>query len=244
MTRYIRFLPAIVAGFAILVAVVGIPESPINLQAKGANDPGLNDLQVYLGYADVAPKFTSPNFPNPWDGSPNVIFVGNGVGTTLDYDSGAIRIDNPTSSNMTISSVTVELPGIQCNPAPYGCRPVHFDIWPRDMVIPAGYKLILTENSPRNSNMSNFDTSDRNFTNCSPSYWSPPDFHDPLITITTPSESQVIDDTGHILDRGGMDVAICIGNESAQWTLVWPVTKGAQNATSTAAALSNVTAID
>lgn len=241
MASYRYFLPVAVAAVAVIAVAwtsqTGILASLINQEDAYAT--GIDDLKIYLGYADVAPNFNSTKFPDPWEGSPNTIFVGNGVGQTLDYDSGAIRIDNPTSSNITISSVTVDLPGTECNPAPYGCRPTHFDIWPRNIVIPGGQKLILTENSPQISNMSNFDSSDRNFTDCSRSYWSPPDIHDPLITITTPSESQIINDTGHILDRGGMDVPVCIGNESASWTPVWPPASAARPASK--AAGSNVT---
>lgn len=231
MARSRYFLLAIAGALAIAVALAsqtGILVSLINQGSAYAT--GIDDLEIYLGYADVAPNFNSTRFPSPWNGSPNTIFVGNGVGPTLDYDSGAIRIDNPTSSNITISSVIVDLPGTECNPPPYGCRPTHFDIWPHDIVIPAGHKLILTQDSPQSSNMSNFDSSDRNFTNCSRSYWSPADFHDPLVTITTPSESQVINDMEHILDTGGMDIGLCVGNESAPWTLVWPPASGAQTA--------------
>ncbi len=200
-----------------------IPVIPLFADSEDNGEPRVDDLQVYLGYANSSPRYPKPpTFPDPWEGSSHVIFEGNGVGATLAYDSGAIRIDNPTSSTVTISSVTVDLPGSECNPAPYGCRPVHFDIWPHDIVIPADYTLILTQNSPQYSNMSNFDTSDRKFTDCDPSFWSPDDIHSPIITIETSSDQQTIIDTGHVLDRGGMDIAQCIGNESAPWTLVWP----------------------
>ena len=182
-------------------------------QSPNAHASSIGDLRVYVGYANKQ----DANFPNPWSASPNVIFVG-GVGP---YDTGAVRIDNPTASSITINSVKVDLPGTECFPPPYGCRPLHFDIWPRQITIPAGHKLILL------STTSEFDTSDRNFiTACDPRLWSPPDHHDPLVTITTPTETKVFNDSGHILDTGGMDIFVCTPSESEQWvqigTLVHP----------------------
>lgn len=222
--RGLHYSLAVLFLLTILTLPTVAPVTFLFAESEGNDEPEIGDLQVYLGYANSSPRYPKPpTFPDPWEDSSNVIFKGNGVGATLDYDSGAIRIDNPTSSDITISSVTVDLPGTECNPDPYGCRPFHFDIWPHDIVVPANYTLILTQNSPQYSNMSNFDTSDRNFTNCDPFFWSPDDIHSPIITIETPSDLQVIVDTGHVLDRGGMDVAHCIGNESAPWTLVWPM---------------------
>jgi hypothetical protein len=56
---------------------------------------------VYLGYADGL-RGSSPNFPAPWDGDPNVVFVG-GSGSG-EFDAGAIRIDNASATPVSIDN--------------------------------------------------------------------------------------------------------------------------------------------
>src|SRR5947209_3085896 len=51
-------------------------------------------VTAYVGYADDVRS--SPFFPNPWEGSPDVLFLGSGS----DVDSGAFRLDNTGSSDL------------------------------------------------------------------------------------------------------------------------------------------------
>src|SRR5438552_6438690 len=61
-------------------------------------------LQVSVGFADSTSA--SANFPEPWnEANPLVRFVGGGVS----YRAGAIRLDNPTGSDITLDNVTVDL---------------------------------------------------------------------------------------------------------------------------------------
>ena len=67
------------------------------------------------GYANtidlnaINPPFT----PSPWLGSPGVIFIG----TSTNWDAGAIKLDNPSNQPLTVDSVTVDIgPTLGINP--------------------------------------------------------------------------------------------------------------------------------
>src|SRR3989454_3308353 len=164
-------------------------------------------ITVQVGYADNLRP--SPFFPIPWDGDPNVIFLG-GRGQT--FDAGAIRIINNGPTNVTIDHVTVDLPAPPgaCGGGPLGCRPASFDIWTGPNVIQAGNSLILTQTSGQNS-----DTSDYGFKPCGTSAaFGEESF--PRIFITINGITTEYDDSAHVIDTGAFDLA-CIGNESLQW---------------------------
>lgn len=82
--------PVAILVMAIFVSISLFPSG------QGHPDRVFASIRVYLGYADdqQAPlKF----FPNPWDGSPNVLFMGAKTffgEPPAFYDAGAIRIDN------------------------------------------------------------------------------------------------------------------------------------------------------
>ena len=122
---------------------------------------GISGLSVSVGYAeDKHQSSLNPGaFPVPWSGSPNTIFLGNPVfgsspcGTLPHcYDGGAIRLDNTSSSDMPIDSVSVDdhssLPGGKV-----------FNLW-GSFKVPAGMSVILA-GKPANNDPSydNFDTS-------------------------------------------------------------------------------------
>ena len=64
-------------------------------------------INVYVGYADGLRG--GGVFPSIWDGSLNTTFVG----TTPNYDAGAIRIDNFTGAAITIDSVIASMHWIE-----------------------------------------------------------------------------------------------------------------------------------
>ena len=201
----------------------------------------LSLLDVYVGYANTtikhaASQFPSPGsslpayFPDPWANSHNVMY--DGKAWPQFFDSGCVRIDNANPRAVTIGSITVDLPGTECSD--YGCRPVHFDRWPRNKVIPPGCKWIITEmegipdlfppapfpNAVAPNTL--FDTSDYNVLphGTDRSAWLPPDYHDPLITVTAAGKVAIFEDRGHVLDWGGMDIFYVpdVKTEAAQWT--------------------------
>jgi RHS repeat-associated protein len=155
--------------------------------------PTLSGLNVFVGYADNLRS--NPSFPTPWQGAPNTIFIG----CCPDYDGGALRLDNTTSSPMSISKVTVDLQ----RPGPT------WSLW-GTFTIPANGSAILTQTAYQN-----FDTSDYGIVGCGGTV-SLTDTRVPKITITRAGQTASYLDSGHILDTFGYDLA-CKGNESLQW---------------------------
>ncbi|HYS40067.1 MAG TPA: PA14 domain-containing protein, partial [Pseudonocardiaceae bacterium] len=148
-------------------------------------------LSVYVGYADGLRPGGSI-FPFPWNGSPNVIFFPGGGS-----DDGAMRFDNSGTDPITFDQVTVDI------------GPFHYDIWPRNVVLPPGQILILTGTAG-----DNFDTSDTPIT-CSPT-GSVPEIH-----VTVGGVVTTFKDTGQVLNTGGIDPAQCgLGNESHAWARI------------------------
>jgi hypothetical protein len=145
--------------------------------------PGLN---VFVGYADTV--HTSPGqVPSPWKGFPNVTFLGdNGP-----YDAAAIRLDNPTSSSIAVSKVTVNSNGHT------------FSLW-GSFSVPAGGSVILTQTSNQcpggaSGGCSNFDVSE---TGNPPGQ---PPAPSPTVAITSGGETVTLTDSGNVLDAGGTD---------------------------------------
>ncbi len=176
---------------------------------------GISGLSVSVGYAeDKHQSSLNPGaFPVPWSGSPNTIFLGNPVygsspcGTLPHcYDAGAIRLDNTSSSDMPIDSVSVDdhsvLPGGKV-----------FNLW-GSFTVPAGKSVILTENPPTNNpSYDNFDTSGAPKGNCTPITVAP------TVTITMGGVPTILVDSTHVLDTNGIDTESCSvqQNESIQW---------------------------
>ncbi|HKO59512.1 MAG TPA: carboxypeptidase regulatory-like domain-containing protein, partial [Thermoanaerobaculia bacterium] len=191
-------------SYAIKITATGFAEvtTPFFVLGAGAtNDVGTLRLppvalSVYVGYADDLRP--SSNFPTPWFGSPNVVYIG----TPSPVDAGAVRLDNNTDAPMNVDGVTVDLG----RPGPT------FNLW-GSFVVPAHGTVILTQ-----TQQFNFDTSDFPITPCGV----PPLANDgrvPRVTVTMGGAPTTYFDTGHILDTGGFDLA-CSGNESLQWRLI------------------------
>lgn len=177
---------------------------------------GPASLAVFVGYADnLRPN---PNFPVPWQGSPNTTFIG--VGPS--FDSGAIRLDNNSDSPIQVDDVFVTVPGWTVTPNFDAHGNGVADLW-GSFTIPPNSTVILAQTS----NSNNFDTSDFGLTGCGNTI---PDGQSPFPTvkITINGVATTFNDSGHILDTGGFDLA-CRGNESLQWRLIG--TSGIQNTT-------------
>ncbi len=209
----VRHATLALAILVLITSSIGIPK-PITVHA--VSDQGSSDqIDVYVGYADDLRS--NPFFPDPWCGSPGVIFVG----SCSSIDAGVVRVDNIGTSNVTVSSVSVLLPG----PLPslyYCCRPITINYWPGyggasgSVVIPPGRTLILSQTGPETGIQ---DTSDYNFNSCGNS--ASIGFEYPIINVTTAKGTQEFDDKGHTLDTEGFDLA-CQGNESLQWRPAHP----------------------
>jgi hypothetical protein len=158
-------------------------------------------LDIYVGYADDL-RASPTNFPTPWQGAPNTVFIGSGP----PWDAGAVRLVNNSSSPVSVDDVSVDL-----HHGSGGASGPVFDLW-GSFVIPANGQAILTQTT-----QFNFDTSDDPFETCGTTAPAS-DPRIPTVTVTVSGSPTTVSDAGHILDTGGFD-AVCLGNESIQWTL-------------------------
>jgi hypothetical protein len=173
-------------------------------------------LVVNVGYAENKPGNAPPAgaFPKPWSGAPGTTFLGSpipgsqtGCGALKCYDAGAIRLDNPTASPVTVSKVVVNDHGSISG------GKIFDNLWGSFTVQP-GKSVILTENPPHtNPGYDNFDTSGY------PSRCSPPIKVAPKITFTIGGVATTVADSTHVLDTGGVDPGTCSPkhNESIPW---------------------------
>ena len=172
-------------------------------------------LLVSVGYAEDK-EINTPNpaaFPVPWTGAPGTTFLGNSVpgqaacGTlTHCYDTGAIRFDNPTTSPVTVSKVSVNVHG-----SLQGGK-IFNDLW-GSFTVPPGRSVILAANPPHTDpSYDNFDTSGYPST-CTPITVAP------TVTVTIAGNATTLADSTHVLDTGGIDRGTCSPprNESIQW---------------------------
>ena len=182
-------------------------------------------IDVFVGYADNLRA--SGFFPTPWLTSPGVVSQ-TPDGQTL--DSGAIRIDNNTAADITISDMTVTL-------LP-STSPVVFSFW-TPLVIPAHNTGLFLQ-----TGSFNFDTSDFGIFGGSPVNV---DAAHPLGGCTNPANAAqaaqcagaaphvsfsvdgapaaTLTDSGHVLDTFGYDLINLAppggdGNESINWNAI------------------------
>jgi hypothetical protein len=176
---------------------------PAQLDAAG--------ITVYVGYADDLRA--NPNFPNPWNGSPNTIFEGGSS-----FDSGAVGVQNLSGAAITVNSLSV---GGFTNGAVFNNGNVG---WATNVVVPNGSFLIMTGYN----NSGSFDTSDQlpGFTYYPDNGSGYTNLHRstaiPQVTLTINSVAGTFADTGQILNTGGYDSASwpdtgTPNNESLQW---------------------------
>jgi hypothetical protein len=204
------------AMVAVVLVLMGLTMwgtlSPVGGAARSATAAGLS---VFVGYAeDKETRTPDPaQFPVPWVGAPNTSFLGGTVpgqaacGTlSTCYDTGAIRLDNPNPTAVTVNQVSVDdhssIPGGK----------VFNNLW-GSFTVPAGKSVILTENPPAdNPGYDNFDTSGFPST-CTPLTVAP------TVTITIGGVASTLVDSTHVLDSGGVDAGTCSPkrDESIQW---------------------------
>ncbi|MEA2490482.1 MAG: hypothetical protein QOH21_2274, partial [Acidobacteriota bacterium] len=168
-------------------------ESDAIAPVQVANSAG---LEVSVAFADNATP--SADFPTPWQGAPNVLYLGGGA----PVNAGAIRIDNTSGAPVPIDRVTVDL---QRGNAV-------FSLW-NNFVIPANGSAILTQTTP-----GDFDTSAYPIVPCGGTL-AANETRVPKITVTIGGIAQSFLDSRHVLDTGGFDSS-CRGNESLQWRAV------------------------
>jgi hypothetical protein len=109
-----KALGVLITAAVLTTLVIHVGESR-SARAAGVSSAG--GLSAFVGYAEDK-EINTPDpasFPVPWAGAPNVTFLGGTVpgqaacgSLTLCYDAGAIRLDNPSSSAITVGRVSVD----------------------------------------------------------------------------------------------------------------------------------------
>jgi hypothetical protein len=207
------------ASAAVPAADAARPAVAMRMAAFANAVPTAGGLEVFVGYAEDK-EINTPDpaaFPVPWAGSPNTTFLGGTVPgqlacgmLTVCYDTGAIRLDNPGSTPVTVSSVSVDVH----SSIPGG--DVFNNLWGSFTVYP-GKSVILAANPPAsNPGYDNFDTSGYPNNNCTPITIAP------TVTITIGGVATTVADSTHVLDTGGIDAGFCPPkhNESIQWRAI------------------------
>ncbi len=158
--------------------------------------PDASPLSVFVGYADGL-RPAGNIFPFPWEGSPGVNFIGQlGPG----YDSGALRFDNSGETPISLEDVSVDIGS------------AHTDLWGNHIEVAPHGITILTQTEGNN-----FDTSDEpTIVPCNET----PDGLVPQIHVTSAGKTTTYQDTGQVLNTGGIDPGDCNENESHAWTRV------------------------
>jgi hypothetical protein len=218
---YARCYLAAAAAAALALAVAA---APAGAEVHRVSGPGpaagatstAGGLLVSVGYAEDK-EINTPDpaaFPVPWAGAPNTTFLGGTVpGQTACgtlpacYDAGAIRLDNPTKSPITVTRVSVN-----DHSSLMGGK-FFYNLW-GSFTVAAGTSVILTENPPHSpANHDNFDTSGYPGNQCTPIKIAP------KVMITIGGVTTTLADSTHVLDTGGIDEGYCQPpqNESIQW---------------------------
>ncbi len=214
-------------------------------EEDGGPDPLTNlTPEIWLAYADTLHDPNVQFLPDPWEGDPNVVYLGCTQGDAYcgpKFDGGAIRIDNLiTNGARTLTGANVVIETTD------GTRQCIFTPWdsylPAD-VPPAG-QMILTQTGTTDDPQAppcdgrvevsqrattNFDTSEGPFDTISPAFsnCNPALVKDPVITLTfSDGMTLTIVDKGDailgsILNTGHVDRFACSRlDEATPWTQV------------------------
>jgi len=205
-----------------LALMVGTSQVRADDRGKG-DDKGGADCSVQpivsLAYADsfvapAAPAGDGPHpgpafLPSPWQGDPGVIFIGAPEEPTNTFDAGAIKVDNPSTTDpLVVAGIGVDIGPLK-----------NINLWAAQLpaTIPPGGSLIVTQNT--NLPIFDFDTSDLPGTTCTP------DGLIPVVHVTVGVNVQTTTnyiDTTQIINTGGFDKGSCppTANEGHEWTVI------------------------
>jgi hypothetical protein len=185
-------------------------DSPTRTSRSALSSGDTVDLVLYTGYVDGD---QSDVLLDPWWRSPNTVFIGTDptcctlTGKT-GWDTGAVRVDNPSDGDVVIDSVVVDTGPSDAPPVDVGggnfvAARVHWDIWPTGITIPAGQTLVLTMDDGFN-----FDASDVYGDYCLPQ----PTGYVPVVHVTVNGQTFDLTDDNQVLNTQGNDLGICFQN--------------------------------
>lgn len=216
-------MPKVVSCGLAVMATLGLT---VTGASASSSSPATGQLAVSVAYAEnignSAP--TPARYPVPWMGAPHTVFLGGPNPMAAEcgaisacFDAGAIRLDNPGSSSLTIQRVRVAV-----HPSTPGGK-VYDNLWGA-VTVGSGQSVILTENpATADPGYDNFDTSDTPHGGCLPGAPAP------TVTLTVGGVDTTLVDSGHVLDTGGVDSGGChpAHNESVQWQRIGQMGTGA-----------------
>jgi hypothetical protein len=169
-----------------------------------------SSISVFVGYADSAR--VGGEFPNPWNGSPNVTFDGCSPQAACTFDGGALRIRNDNTTSVSVDQVSVHIG--DCLYTWSGAR------YPLSLA--PGASLITTQRVSgvaagcTGPEPSTFDSSDIPSAGTCTN-----DRIQPTVDVTIDGTTSSYTDTGQVLNTGGVDPGICSnGDESTQWVRI------------------------
>lgn len=168
-------------------------------------------ITVSVGYADDLRAATA-SFPTPWEGTAGVVFAGCAPRPACVYDAGAVKIDNNTGGAVTVDRVVIRFDTCV------------YDIWPHGIALPAGERLIVTQNASGGGNGCEPGTGLMDSSDIGPggALWAGhcDDSHYlPVVEVTINGQTSAFTDRARVLNTGGIDIATCQNaNESLQWS--------------------------
>jgi len=160
-----------------------------------------------VGYYDTHHAGYPQPKPSPWQGSAGVVFVGKDDDGKGNWDSAALRVDNPTGSSISVT-VTCDI----------GSN--HYALWGA-RTIPAGGRLIMAQTAFQNFDGS--DTSPAGCYGCNPNLCLTKVVNTVgVVHVTIGSTTTNYYDNTQVLNTRGVDGAGCPytnsrNDESQQW---------------------------
>ncbi|MHB8438371.1 MAG: hypothetical protein ACYDD4_04325, partial [Acidimicrobiales bacterium] len=209
-----RLVGGMATAAATSLVMLSAPLATTGASAATAKSTSTPPYSVYVGYTDTL-RPDPRNFPTPFSGASGVVYEGCAMPCSAGLDGGAVMIVNSTSSAETINSVVVSFTA--------SCV---YDIWPHTVSLPAHEEMVIAENAGGGpggctTGTGQMDSSDigpggGNWAgNCNESGIIP------TVDVTEGGTSTVYNDSGQVLNTGGVDLASCpVGgtNESTPWT--------------------------
>lgn len=164
-------------------------------------------MSVFVGYADS--DRAGGEFPNPWNGAPNVTFDGCAPQSACIFDGGAIRVRNDGSTSVSVGQLSVHI--ASCLYTWSGAR------YP--VTLAPGASLITTQRASgvasgcTGPDPATFDSSDIPATGTCTN-----DGIQPTVDVTVDGSTSSYTDSGQVLNTGGVDPGACSNSdESTQW---------------------------
>lgn len=167
-------------------------------------------ISVFVGYADS--ERAGGEFPNPWNGAPNLTFDGCSPQAACTFDGGAIRIRNDNATPVSVDQVNVHIGGC-------------LYIWSGagyPVALGPGASLVTTQRASgitagcTGPNPLAFDSSDIPSKGICVN-----DGILPTVDVTVDGTISSYTDSGQVLNTGGVDPGDCTGtDESTEWVKI------------------------